>query len=130
MISVTVSGMDGLMKSINKLNTLKTPLQTAMNEIGTKWVERIHEGMESAGSPSSPGGFPGVASGMLMGSIADHVSGWSSVTITTNVEYAQYLQDGTSKMLARPFLPDAGFSEFITQFENIIGIRLRQYVER
>lgn len=54
-------------------------------------------------SPSSPGQPPGVDTGALRASIRWEKTGALERTIMDGVEYGQYLEDGTSKMAARPF---------------------------
>jgi HK97 gp10 family phage protein len=48
-----------------------------------------------------------VDTGRLQGSITYEVNGTEGA-VGTNVEYAPYVHDGTSKMSARPFLRNAG----------------------
>ena len=58
-------------------------------------------------SPSPPGSPPGRRSGVLRNSwTMEYKAGGMSGTfgITSNAHYAGYLEDGTSKMAARPFV--------------------------
>lgn len=73
-------------------------------------VEGHAKRLASNASPSSPGEGPGVVTGRLRGSITwrpgeDGVSPY--VDVGSNVLYAPYLELGTSKMAARPFLRPA-----------------------
>lgn len=52
---------------------------------------------------STPGNFPAVDSGRLAGSIG-YDAATRQVRIGAGVEYAGFVNDGTSRMAARPFL--------------------------
>jgi hypothetical protein len=56
------------------------------------------------GSPSSPGGVPGIDLGNLKASIEVQPTGELQRAITANTDYALPLEVGTSKMAARPFM--------------------------
>jgi hypothetical protein len=69
---------------------------------------RVQSGMAASGSPSAPGAMPGIDTGNLAGSLQKELDrGNHKGTYYTNVEYALYLEVGTSRMLARPFLTPA-----------------------
>lgn len=73
-------------------------------------VEAAAKRIASQRSPSPPGEGPGVVTGRLRASIGyrlgvDSISPY--VDIGTAVLYAPYLEFGTSKMAARPFLRPA-----------------------
>jgi HK97 gp10 family phage protein len=55
-------------------------------------------------SPSAAGSPPGVDTGALRASIRTEKLGDYSYQIVTGVEYAIYLEMGSSKMSARPFM--------------------------
>lgn len=70
-------------------------------------VESAAKRIATGPSPSPPGHGPGVVTGRLRGSITwrpgeDGVSPY--VDVGSAVEYAPYLELGTSRMAARPFL--------------------------
>ena len=52
---------------------------------------------------SAPGQYPASDTGRLVGSIGAEISP-TSATVGTNVEYGPYLEFGTSRMAARPWL--------------------------
>lgn len=58
-------------------------------------------------SPSAPGGPPGVDTGALRASITWENTGAFERTISDGVEYGLWLEDGTEKMAARPFMAPA-----------------------
>lgn len=78
-------------------------------------------------SPSAPGALPGTVSGTLMRSWTPHQScgGDTGVFgITCGASYAGYLEDGTSKMAARPFvdkIQEAALPEIMSIFSQIGG---------
>lgn len=52
---------------------------------------------------SAPGQSPANRSGFLARSINYHVRGWYTVELYSTAKYANYLEDGTPKMLPRPY---------------------------
>jgi HK97 gp10 family phage protein len=83
------------------------------------------ENMGRAGSPAPAGEFPGIVTGVLKNSLTvEPVSQLSGALITDNVDYAVYLELGTSKMQARPFMqPTAAW------MEGEIPRRFREFIE-
>lgn len=104
MMSISLDGLPGMENLVGKVMTLKVPIASAMRDIGEEWVEIIRDGMRNSGSPSEPGAFPGIVTGTLSASLQVANVSWNNVTITASAEYAEYLEEGTSKMAARPFL--------------------------
>ena len=66
----------------------------------------VKRGMGAAGSPSAPGDYPGMDTGTLASSIQTDRKGTKGV-MYTNMEYAPFLEYGTSRMAARPFFTPA-----------------------
>jgi len=101
MASVTTtldtSGLDRL------ISGLPERTDDAMGRIADASVSDMRVGM-SAESPSFPGDPPGVDTGFLVGSIHaehDNIGEWS----VRGAGYGpDYLEDGTIKMAARPFI--------------------------
>lgn len=54
--------------------------------------------------PSAPGSPPNVQTGHLRNSIGYNIVGPAKARVGTNVEYGLYLEFGTSRMPARPFM--------------------------
>lgn len=82
----------------------------ALNELRNKEIQTL-----TGPSPSAPGSPPGVRTGNLRGSWTGQVlggAGGGGVNITielqSNTSYAHYLEDGTVKMAARPFVDKIG----------------------
>lgn len=73
---------------------------------------------------SQPGGYPAIKSGNLSASLTYIISG-DTMHFGSNLEYGKYLENGTSKMAARPFLSNT-FSDQSEQIRNIIIRRMRQ----
>ena len=63
--------------------------------------------------------------GNLLRSITSSVSGHNSLTVGTNVPYATYLQNGTPKMVKRPFLgiSDRARSSINEAIYNYLGAK-------
>ena len=59
---------------------------------------------ERRANRSAPGEIPHVQTGHLRRSIAYELVGSEDSKVGTNVEYGRYLELGTSKMAARPYL--------------------------
>ena len=74
------------------------------------------------GTPESTG-IPGYMGGTLRGSIS-HASETTAAHIGTDVEYAPYVELGTSKMDAQPYLKPA-ITEHLQEYRAIIERNLR-----
>lgn len=84
------------------LSALKNGKRNALKAMGIVGVELVQGGMYTLY------GHPIYDTGNLLESIDYEVDeGDSRVAIGTPVEYAPYVHDGTSRMGARPFLPDS-----------------------
>lgn len=88
-------------------------------------VEREAKVSMSPNGPSSPGEPPAVDTGRLRASITHRLEGGGRDTRTkgyvgTNVEYAPYLEFGTSRMAARPFLTPA-LEKHREEIKRLIG---------
>lgn len=76
---------------------------------GQTWV-RISMAEQKSGraygahTASAPGETPAMDTGALANSIQTEMDSQTSGTIFTNMEYAAYLEFGTRKMAARPFM--------------------------
>lgn len=55
-------------------------------------------------SPSPPGSPPGVRSGNLRRNWTMEAGGEDMIAIRSGMEYSGYLEDGTTKMAARPYV--------------------------
>lgn len=88
---------------------LRDPILADLARRGVR-VEGAAKRIASNASPSAPGTGPGVRTGRLRGSITwrpgyDEISPY--VDVGTAVLYGPYLEFGTSKMAARPYLRPA-----------------------
>jgi len=92
-----------LSSSINA--AIASSIPGAMEELGEHLVDHIKETL-SGHSPSEPGDPPGLDTGNLRAGISYSVNG-TELTITSSAHYSDYLEYGTSKMSARPFLAPA-----------------------
>ncbi len=117
-ISISVNGMTELEIALGKaINSIKT--NKMLNEIGTDLVDSTVERFETESDAegrvwvNSPavmaikrkrGDTKVLAvTGRLKNSITKQVK-MKSLKVGTNVEYGKYLQEGTKKMKAKPFL--------------------------
>lgn len=53
---------------------------------------------------SLPGGYPAVQTGQLIASLHYVVHNWQGFEIYSNATYASFVEQGTAKMAARPYL--------------------------
>ena len=60
-------------------------------------------------SPSAPGDPPGVDTGALRASVQSEHTGTNQYTVSDGVEYGAFLEYGTPRMAARPWLGAAVF---------------------
>lgn len=86
--------------------------------------ETVKQGMAaSSPPPSSPGAMPAIDTGELIGSLKkEREPGKYLGTYYTETEYADYLEYGTSKMLARPFMTPAAERErpkFMSRMQDL-----------
>lgn len=98
----------------NNLSTFANRLGPAMSDIVAKLghdIEAEAKGsMEGGGFPhvaSSPGQPPHVDTGHLKDSIRFAMTGEYEGEVAAGAEYAAYLEFGTSRMAARPFMTPA-----------------------
>ncbi len=111
-ITINVSGAVDVSKNVQEtvqkvFNGVLSRGTRAANELRKVEIEVL-----SNASPSKPGSPPGVRTGVLRMSWQPTVEGVSrgtksvtlSPTIRSNVKYAPYLEYGTSRMAARPYM--------------------------
>ena len=70
-------------------------------------------------SRSLPGGYPKSQTGNLASSIGYTIHGWQGFEVYSDVSYAGYLESGTSKMAARPYLK-TGIEANMMKLEQIL----------
>lgn len=87
------------------LNNLKSGCILIRN----KCVESMVVGNQHGTDPSSPGETPHIGHGALRRSISSKIIDPDKLIgrVSTNIKYAPFLELGTSKMAARPFLRPA-----------------------
>lgn len=98
--------MNELVRAVeNVLNNIRSQLPSRMTEVSVEIKNSVLNVMN--GGPSAPGQPPGVRSGRYRGSFVSSVSGGGNsftAKATSNVFYGPFLEDGTSKMAARPHI--------------------------
>lgn len=77
----------------------------ALAALAAETAESIRAGFVA--SPAPPGSPPGVRTGRLRASIAWHRQAEARYTITDGVPYGVFLEYGTARMPARPFMTPA-----------------------
>ena len=82
----------------NNTSAIVNQIKGAISEA----LERSGQLVENEAARECP-----VDTGRLQNSITHEVEGHKKVVIGTNVEYAGYVENGTSKMRARPYLRKA-----------------------
>ena len=87
------------------LNNIRSQMPSRMTQVSLEIKNSVYNVMN--GGPSAPGQPPGVRSGHYRGSFVASASGggdlWQAKA-TSNVFYGPYLEGGTKKMAARPFV--------------------------
>ncbi len=83
---------------------LKNQIKQNLNVENPYWRGKGAKGVWYHGTePSQPGEFPRKIRGDLIRSIAHEMEG-TTAYVGSNLDYASFLELGTSKMAARPFL--------------------------
>lgn len=95
---------------------LKSAFARALERIGMQ-AEGYAKDLCPVGTPESTG-IPGYVGGTLRGSIT-HTSNGKAAYIGTNVEYGKYVELGTVKMAAQPYLRPAAADHGET-YRNIV----------
>ena len=96
-------------------NALPEVLEKALMEIGIEAEGHAKEIITEKGA---------VDTGRLRNSITHALDGTKAVHIGTNVEYAPYIEAGTSRMKARPFLRPA-IEDFKDEYKEILENNLK-----
>src|SRR5699024_3962422 len=123
MTSLRIEGLDELNKTLSELSgkfeqeagrlVLRTSQNVRINAInliripsmGDTYVQ--YTPFYITHTASAPGDAPNIDTGRLVNSLTVTRSGSTSAEVLSNVEYAAYLELGTTKMKARPFMTPA-----------------------
>lgn len=104
LFSFNTSQLNKLVKLTRDLSKSEAIFKRALEYAGRDMVKHIQAKIvDGAGIASSPGEYPRSQTGRLRDSIEYQIRG-DSLVIFAGAEYARYLEDGTSKMGARPFM--------------------------
>lgn len=95
---------------------LQSAIARALERIGLQ-AEGYAKDLCPVGTPESTG-IPGYIGGTLRGSIT-HISDGKAAYIGTNVKYGKYVELGTVKMAARPYLRPAA-ADHAGTYRNIV----------
>lgn len=121
--SFHVYGLDKLLNLGDKTKNMKNILTTTWHRSAKLVVHYIQQQMSAtprgADGRSFVGNFPAIQSGTLKASISYRVQGWNEFSVGSNVNYAPYLEMGTSKMGARPYLKP-GLENSLDRIERLL----------
>ncbi len=119
-ISVSVSGMDAVFSKLDEnLQKMSNRANRAVNSAGLT-CQGVAKKNCPVGTPESTG-IKGYHGGRLRQSIQVDNSKWLVSTCGTNVFYALWVEKGTVKMRARPFLTmgfEAGAKQLLTDLKG------------
>lgn len=87
-------------------------------------AEKYAKALCPVGTPESTG-KPGYIGGTLRNSISHQVAGSDEVHVGTNVEYAPFVELGTSKMVAKPYLGPS-ITDHIDEYKSIVESELKK----
>lgn len=111
------------------LEVNKDLFKQAKDEAVRRGLEKIGQAAETyakalcpVGTPESTG-IPGYMGGTLRGSIS-HDNDEDTVYLGTNIEYAPYVEMGTVKMEARPYLRPA-ITDNLEEYKAVFEAELR-----
>lgn len=104
------NGYGGVM--LAHLATIPDEVERELRALVVRYTYMIHDDVKTRmgkdGNPSRPGGYPGIVSGRLRGSMAIEITDGGMTGIVwqggAQAPYARYLRDGTKRMAARPSL--------------------------
>lgn len=104
------------------LSLLKAGIKEGLDAVGAA-CEGYAKAQCPVGTPESTG-IKGYKGGTLRNSITHQLDGGNSVQIGTNVEYGKFVEMGTSKQRAQPYLRPAAqdhASEYAALFKSILS---------
>lgn len=106
--SFTVTGLESLVTLVGLNRKFEMALEHAWHQSATGVIQLIRDQMRSTSlsgtGHSLPGNFPAIQSGVLSGSLSYTTQGWDGFEISAGAAHAGYLEYGTSRMAARPYL--------------------------
>jgi len=146
-VNIEVRGLDKLLRRLDRIEQM--PRTTAMNRAltaGAYVVETnakllINTGTKSGNAyirggkthvASAPGEAPATDTGMLVNSISTYspLGAMNTVVVGATAEYAVYLEFGTSRMEARPFMRPAlqdNLDNVVKAIKNELSRALMEY---
>lgn len=102
-----------------EINKIDRNLSNSMKEIGAVMINEYKDNLSKEGIR--------MRTGQLEKSIKISEITDTSVSVTSNVDYASYVNDGTYKMKARPFFKENG--DLDKKIENIIDNSIKNAVK-
>ena len=116
--SITVNNIDEVRKG------LQGAVNIALEAIGLQAESYAKIELEKPKEHSDGTVRPTVDTGRLVNSITHAVENETTVAIGTNVEYAAYVEMGTSRMKAQPYLEPA-VMDHTSEYQDIVERYLR-----
>lgn len=95
---------------------VQASVERALEQIGLMAERHAKEALTNQGA---------VDTGRLRNSVTHQVISEDSVAVGTNVEYAPYIELGTSKMGARPYIRPA-IEDYMNEYKQIIENELKK----
>ena len=129
MIFFKVVGLESLTSVVTLHVSMKSVVTVSFHQIGRKIETYIKRKMittsRSDTGASVPGAFPASQTGQLRSSIDYKVKGWDTLEIRGQAPYSGFLEFGTGRMAARPFI-EPGIRDNIKFAEMTIATNLRR----
>lgn len=128
-IQITFKNLDKL--RVKRPEKFHIATQMALSECGqflkTFVIGKMRETPTNNKGISFPGNYPAIQSGKLVSSLNYIISG-GELKFGSNINYAVFLELGTKKMEARPFISNT-FSSEEAEIRKIIINRMRQVLK-
>ena len=120
--------LGGVILTANQVRT--DAIKSIQNKSGGRQVQRSRQGGGTyTHTASATGGAPNTDTGTLVSSIAVEKVGDSTFHIGSNLDYSAFLEFGTSKMGARPWLQpamQANSKNLISNIQKTVDIYIGQ----
>lgn len=118
-----LTGDDNLKKLLNQTKSLRKVVQVSWHKSARYVQHYVQQSMYTTAldvnGHSQPGLPPAVQSGNLVASISYTVKGWQGFEVYSDIPYAGFLELGTSKMVARPYLK-SGLNHSLKRIEQLL----------
>jgi hypothetical protein len=117
MFNINVSGDYGDLSGFE--GKIKKAIKQAHISAARRFKPIMRQVLGRGPGRSSPGSPPNMQSGELVDKSRATVKGIDSIEMQENASYAAYLEDGTSRMAARPHMQEIG-ARMLVQLETYV----------